>query len=473
MSIIPKANGNAIIQSYIEDFKSTRMSLYNNNLDWYTAKHPILNRQTETLVDSEGNTVNKPNAKLVFQFPKLIIDTAHSYLVGKPITYANNKSLNKPEYDDTDEFILMLQDIFIDNDEAFKTAELLKNCSIEGDGYEYVYLSKVDGSIKFIEFPAYECIPIYDPSTKELQMVIRFYEMELINADGKKEVFYKIETYDNEYINFYEMKNGKVTVDLEKQTIAHLLKEVPVIHYRNNTIVNSDYGMSDLEDVKTLVVEFEDKISDLSNTLNYNTNPLLELTNCIIDEGQFAEMVASRIIQLPEGATAKYLVWDQNVPALKDHLTKVEDAIYTFSFTPKLYRDNSDGNPMSGISIKMKFSGADLKANTKERNYRLGIKKRIRLIAKLIKLLEGKNYNWRDVDVLFNRSIPQNLEELATIAVQLRGLISDETLIETIPFVTDVKTEMTRIATQGVTKDDTDTTEPDEINKTKEDVKVK
>ena len=457
--MVPEVNGNAIIQSYIEDFKSSRMSVYTNNLNWYTGKHPILNRVAETMVDSEGNTVKKPNNKLVFQFPKLIIDTSHSYLAGKPLSYTNNKSLNKPEYDDTDEFISILKDIFIDNDEPYKTAELLKNCSIEGDGYEYVYVSKIDGQIKFVEFPAYECIPVYDPSTKELEMVIRFYEMELLNANGKKETFYKVETYDKDYVTYYNMKNGKVTLDLEKPAVAHLMQEVPIIHYRNTTISNSDYGISDLEDVKTLIDEYEQKCSDLSNTLEYNTNPLLKLTNCIVDEGQFAEMVASRIIQLPEGATAEYLVWDQNIPALKNHLEKIEDAIYTFSFTPKLYRDNDDGNPMSGVSIKMKFSGADLKANTKERNYRLGLRKRIRLISKLLKLINNKNYNWRDVDVTFNRSIPQNLLELAQIAAQLHGLISDETLMENIPFVADIKTEMERVAKQKATTTQTENTD--------------
>jgi SPP1 family phage portal protein len=445
---IPSVTENDLVSLFIQDFSATKLQGYLDNINWYTAKHPILERSDVALHDSEGNVINKPNSKLVFQFPKLIIDTSHSYLVGKPLSYSNNTSLNKPEYDNTDEFVALLHDVFIDNDESYKTAELLKNCSIEGDAYEYVYISKVDGLIKFVEFPAIECIPIYDASTRELQLVIRFYQMEELFADGRKEIFYKIEIYDNEYVKYYEMRNGAVVMDLEKTPFAHQLKEVPVIHYKNNSISNSDYGLSDLEDVKTLVTEFEDRSSDLSNTLQYNTNPLLKLTNCIIDEQQFAEMVASRIIQLPEGATADYLVWNQNIPALKEHLDKIEDSIYTFSFTPKLYRDNSDGNPMSGISIKMKFSSADLKANTKERNYRLGLKKRVRLIAKLTNMLEGKNYNWRDVDILFNRSIPQNLLELAQIAVQLKGLVSDETLLGTIPFVTDVKTEEDRMKKQ-------------------------
>jgi SPP1 family phage portal protein len=157
-------------------------------------------------------------------------------------------------------------------------------------------------------------------------------------------------------------------------------------------------------------------------------------------------MINSRCIQLPEGAQAEYLVWDQQINAIEKHLERLNDCILTFSFTPKLYKDNDEGNPMSGISIKMKFSGADLKANNKERNYRLGIKKRIRLISKILALTENKVYNYNDVDIIFNRSIPQNLLELADIVVKLKGTVSDETLLGILPFVIDVTTEMDRVA---------------------------
>ena len=86
-------------------------------MNYYTANHPILNRTME-----EG----KANTKLVFQFPKFIIDTAHSYLVGKPITYANNTSIEDPNFADTDEFIKTLRDIFVNNDEPFLTAEIIQ-----------------------------------------------------------------------------------------------------------------------------------------------------------------------------------------------------------------------------------------------------------------------------------------------------------------------------------------------------------
>lgn len=442
-------NGYVWINSFINDFKSGRKPYYDKKIAYYDGKHPILQRRME-----EG----KANTRLVFQFPKMIIDTAHSYLVGKPITYANNKSIDSPKFANTDEFVKMLQDIFILNDEGYHTAELLKNTSICGDGYEYIYVNKA-GEIKMLEFPATECIPVYNPSTKELECVIRYYQMEEINAAGQKTHFYNIEVYTATDITYYTLKSGRVELDVTKDAVPHGCGEVPIVHYRNTRIIGQDYGKSDIDDVETLVDEFNERASDLSNTLQYNGDPLLRLTNCTITQEKLNEMIQKRAIQIPEGATADYLTWDQNITAIEHHLERLQDCILTFSSTPKLYKDNDEGNPMSGISIKMKFSGADLKANNKERNYRQGLRKRIRLIAKLLELTDGVKYNWKDVDILFNRSIPQNLLELAEIVVKLKGTVSDETLLGLIPFVVDVKTEMDRLSEQGTSEEDDDVTD--------------
>lgn len=455
-----EASGAQLYKHIIQEFICGRLHSYAVNLDYYDGKHRVLDREDKILINQDGEEVQKESAKLVFQFPKLIVDTANNYLLGKPVTYKNKKSCKHNDKANTDEFIDILNDIFEDNNEHYQTCELGKALSITGDAYEYVHIG-MDGEIKFTSFPADECIPIYEASTKELESLIRFYQMERIDEDGNKEMFYKVEIYDREKVEYYEYVNNYFMLDATKETFYHKLGEVPVVHYKNSTVIGSDYGKSDIDDVITLIDEYENKLSDLSDILKYNANPLMMFENCIIDSTQYQEALASGTLFVPEGGKVSYLTWEQNIPALKEHIEKVEDAIFTFSFTPKLYRDNSDGNPSSGISIKMKFSGADLKASGKEINIKVGLKKRIRLIAKLLKLTEGVEYNYKDVDIVFNRSIPQNLLEIAQICTYLKGLVSDETLMETIPFITSIETEKDRVAKQKeqeVTKDTNEVT---------------
>ena len=52
---------------------------YNTLHDYYRGKHIILDR---TFDDT-----NKPNNKLIHNFPKLIVDNSVSYFMGKPVSY--------------------------------------------------------------------------------------------------------------------------------------------------------------------------------------------------------------------------------------------------------------------------------------------------------------------------------------------------------------------------------------------------
>lgn len=460
---IPEATGIKTIKTFIDDFLGVKTSQYRRWNQYYEGNHDILMRTKE-----EGQA----NHKLVFQFPKLIINTAHNYLMGKPMTYANNISLDDEEYADTEEFVKRLHKLFVKIDEPFHTSELIKNTSICGDGYEYVYLSKATKDVKLTEFPASECIPVYSPATKELEMLIRFYEIAEVLPNDKTDKYYSVEVYDNTKIEYFIMKDGKLYLDTEKPAFEHGMGEIPVVHYRNTKIATSEYGMSDLKDVDTLIDEYEAKASDLSNTLDYNGNPIMKLINCVMDDDQYKDMLNKRVMQIPEGGEASYLTWDQQIGAITKQLETLQDAILTFSSTPKLYKDNDEGNPMSGISIKMKFSGADLKANDKERNYRQGIRKRLRLIANIWNQMENSTFNADDVDIIFNRSIPQNLQEIADIVVALKGTVSEETLLGLLPFVADVQTELQRVANQTKNADTQATTNTSTTEQTNDNLNV-
>jgi SPP1 family phage portal protein len=62
---------------------------------------------------------------------------------------------------------------------------------------------------------------------------------------------------------------------------------------------------------------------------------------------------------------------------------------------------------------------------------------------------KGNNWDWRKIEITFSRNMPQNLVELAQMVGQLKGIVSDETLIALLPFVTDVTMEIERLAEQS------------------------
>ena len=55
---------------------------------------------------------------------------------------------------------------------------------------------------------------------------------------------------------------------------------------------------------------------------------------------------------------------------------------------------------------------------------------------------------WRDVKIQFTRNLSVNVEETTNIVNSLRGLVSDETLLSLLPFITDPAAELERLKEQ-------------------------
>lgn len=434
--MIPIYNGNEIIRSFLEDFRCGKLPTYEKFNDAYEGEHAVLFREGQ---------LNGIENKLVVNFQKQVIDTAHNYLLAKPLTYKSKCNECDHELENTDEFLARLSEIFEDNDEHYLTSSVLKHTAILGDGYEYWHVNKA-GEIKGMELPALETMAIYNPKTREMDAAIRVYEMEEVLPNGTSITYHNLEFYDAKEITYYTYRDGAIYLDtsIEENPKQHYMGEVPIVHFSNNKRIGSFFGQSELKDIQTLVENYEEVLSDMADTLEYHASPYYILENAMMDEEQMQEVHKSKMFMLPEDAKISYLTWEQNINAIQFHLDILKKNILETSNTPDL---TSDANTnLSGVAIKMKFAGADLKANNKEIEYKKGLKKRLRLIAKLLYLLENKTYTPNRVDILFNRSIPQNLNEIADTLSKFNGIVSKETLLAQVPFVGDVESEMTRLA---------------------------
>lgn len=54
----------------------------------------------------------------------------------------------------------------------------------------------------------------------------------------------------------------------------------------------------------------------------------------------------------------------------------------------------------------------------------------------------GIPLNYEDIDFTFNRNLPVDMLYLGDVAGKLKGIVSDETLLGMLPFVSDVKREL-------------------------------
>jgi SPP1 family phage portal protein len=94
--------------------------------------------------------------------------------------------------------------------------------------------------------------------------------------------------------------------------------------------------------------------------------------------------------------------------------------------------------------MQYKLIGFEANTSRKERYFKKGIQKRIELIMSYMSML-GSNYNYRDIDITFSRSLPTSDTEAVDSVVALQGIVSKETLLGQLSFVEDPSEEIARL----------------------------
>ena len=88
--------------------------------------------------------------------------------------------------------------------------------------------------------------------------------------------------------------------------------------------------------------------------------------------------------------------------------------------------------------------GLENKTAIKERKFTSALIQRIGLIRNILNL-KGGQYAFSYVEPVFKRNLPANLVEIADMISKIRGVVSDETLRNQLPFVLENEEEVERL----------------------------
>jgi len=121
--------------------------------------------------------------------------------------------------------------------------------------------------------------------------------------------------------------------------------------------------------------------------------------------------------------------------------------IFEISMTPKVILSPTSISNISGVALSIMYSTALIKANEKQLVLKHGFTERYKLLAELYKIKTGRDINLDELEITFNVSIPANEAELVNNLLMLynSGVISRETVMNNVPYVTDVAQETERI----------------------------
>ena len=406
-----------IIKKLIEQH-STEIARMDKLEQYYLTQNDICYR---TIEDS-----SKPNNRIANAYASYISDTLTGYFIGEPVTYnSNDKAL-----------LEQIQNILIYNDEADENAELSKDMSIFGVAYEMLYLD-TDGQIRFKRVEPREVIFVHDNTFEdELLYVIRHYICNDIVTDEQYQI---VEVYSRNNIVIYKTSVNVDNLIQIDEPIQNYFKLVPFIEFKNN-----EYCIGDFEPVISLIDAYDKLESDSVNDAEYFTNAYLCLIGLNAESEDIAKMKENRVILLDQdGSDAKWLTKDLTNSGTETLKNKLDADIHKFTKCPNM-SDENFANNTSGVAIKFKLLGTENLISIKERKFKKGLQRRLELISYIQDLYDSA-FDYRDIEIIFTRNLPANDTEIADVINKLSTIVSKETLLSQIPFVTDVQSELEKL----------------------------
>ena len=383
--------------------------------DYYRGKHIILNR---TFDDT-----NKPNNKLVHNFPKLIVDNSVAYFMGKPVSYSGDLDV-----------LDRIQPILDNNNAHSVDSELAKYCAEFGHGFEVFWYDE-NSDLRFKQISPQNMMVCYSMDIDE-QLLCGIHYKNYLKADTK-ELTTKVTVYTDSCVYEFEGSlNGKLTM---LNSTEHYFGQVPVIEY-----ISNEERLGDFETVLTLIDAYNISCADSVNDINYLNDAYLLLKNLsTTDVSEINEMKNNRVMLVDGDGDASWLVKNINDLHIENIKKRLVDDIHKFAMTPNI-SDEKFASNLSGVAISYKLNSLESKTAVKERHFAQSLKKRVALICNSLKR-DGLELDANLVYPTFTRNIPQNLMELVQTAVQLQGVVPNEELLSILPFIDDVDYAMDKL----------------------------
>ena len=367
--------------------------------------------------------VGKPCNRVVVNYCSNIVETYNGYMTGIDISYSG---------ENIDDIIEVLNY----NDVHSADTQFLRNALIFGRAAELNYIDAF-GMQRFKSIDPREIIDVYDDTVDQnLVYAIRFYRADYIEDNTET---YIVEVYDNKNIYKYRSNAGFSSLEPIEEPIPHYFEQVPVTFFSLNNEEDSIF-----DKVMSLNDAYNELLSGEVDSWDAFADAYLVLKGCEADGDDLKAMKENRVLILDADADAEYLTKNVSDTQVENMLTNINEQIHKVALSP----DFNDEKFMSssGIAIKYKLMGMENNASAIESNMRKALQKRIELICAILNL-KGDSA-WRDIDIIFTRNLPENTTDIAAMVNNLRGLVSDYTLLGLLPFIDNVDEEMERVKEQ-------------------------
>ena len=391
---------------------------YKHNMQMYLGNHDILDQQRR---------MYGPDNRLVANLPHYIVDTYNGFFTGIPpkITLDDkNENEALQQWNDTNSF----QD---------KLSEISKQTDIYGRSFAFIYQDENADTCIAYASPT-DAFMVYDDTVARKPFAFVRYWKDTESGLWTGMVYYanKIKTF-----------KGSVVEDSDQNNMYNL---VPAVEFYGN---EERQGVFD--NVKTLIDELDRVLSQKANQVEYFDNAYLKILGLDLDEDgdgrPDANLIGNQMIYSPNADAANADVEFISKPDgdnMQEHIIdRLISMIYQVSMVANLNDEAFSGNA-SGVAIKYKLLSMQNQAAVEERKFRISLRNLLGTVIGMGKVIGtiDKDQVRKELRFKFNRNIPIDLANQAQTARELKGIVSDQTMLSTLDIVDDAKKEMQRIA---------------------------
>ena len=375
--------------------------------DYYNGKQKILNK---TYSDP-----SKPCNRVVTNYCRSIVSNFAGFNLGIPATY---------QVDDNVQYFLRY------NDYIQKDTELLTQGLIFGVAYELLYIDS-DGETRFENISPLYGFDIYssDLSDDDMSAFVRIYTED--NVDITQSNTYMVVVYTKDKITTYKTVGEFGSLEFVSE-VPHSFGQVPVVAFNLNPEREGIF-----EQIIPLQDSYNEVLSAQLDELGMLVDSFLVLKGVSAEKEDIQDMKTNRVLLMDADSSAEFLVKNVNNSQIIEILTEIKKRIIEISTCPDFSAENFATT--SGIALQYRLTGFRNTSLAFMSQLEKALRRRIELFG-WIEQIKGDKVT--DFKITFTNNLPTNTLEIAQIVNQLRGLVSDETLLSQIPFVDDAEEEL-------------------------------
>lgn len=362
----------------------------------------------------------RSNIKINTNFLKKFVKEEVSYSVGNDVTYTS-KTGNKEVIEDID--------YYLEHWDEDHDTNLAKTMILYGTAYELYYIDGDNELFSKVISPR-RGFTIEDEDNNILFFVYTYY----VKVNGNYEEYIKV--YDDKFIYYFDSSFNEIDTPR-----PHIFGCVPV-----GVAKLSDEGIYDTlyNDIKGLQDAIETNLSDISNEISDFRNAYLVFTGCEIEQEKAAEMKKDGIMQIPvSDGKVDWLIKNINDTFIQNTLSTLEDKMY--QITSHINHNQRLQSNTSSLAIRSTLIALEEKCKLNQKALTNCLKKRLKILFRYLNIMQGKDYDFRDIKIKFTPNIPQDDLMIAQIISQLGDKLSTETALSLLSFIENPSLEVQKL----------------------------